>query len=273
MPCQHGGKFLLEDFQHMDNLDNRSDPIRKKYFSRLENVNKISEILFYMSAIMSFIFIFLDRYSWPITYSVLQISFVIMIMAFTLIGIFIRLYFTPLANDKSLKDFLSHAYGESLTHEKTSGYYNNDMSSGNKKMAAQLLENSFFSKEIISKMLVYIRIKTCIYAILWLICILYRKTDLDFIIIASQVLFGEQIILKWINAEWIRIRFNFTYDKLYSLFRTNENFFNVSVLESLITYETSKSAASITLSSKVFEKLNSSLSEEWSNIKSSLNIK
>ena len=109
MPCQHGGKFLLEDFQHMDNLDNRSDPIRKKYFSRLENVNKISEILFYMSAIMSFIFIFLDRYSWPITYSVLQISFVIMIMAFTLIGIFIRLYFTPLANDKRLKDFLSHA--------------------------------------------------------------------------------------------------------------------------------------------------------------------
>jgi hypothetical protein len=72
------------------------------------------------------------------------------------------------------------------------------------------------------------------------------------------------------------MRYEGVYESLYRLIQTTTNFnkekFRVRVLEAFGEYETSKGYGGITLSSKVFERLNPSLSTEWSQVRETLKL-
>jgi hypothetical protein len=72
----------------------------------------------------------------------------------------------------------------------------------------------------------------------------------------------------------LRIRFEKTYDEVHRMFQSKPvtQRFNAMTLESLGMYETAKATAAITLSSKLFHKLNDELSAEWEQIKADLGI-
>lgn len=72
----------------------------------------------------------------------------------------------------------------------------------------------------------------------------------------------------------MRIRFEKTYDEVYRMFQSKPATLrlNAMTLESLGMYETAKATAAITLSSKLFHRLNDDLSAEWEQIKADLRI-
>lgn len=252
----------------------RFDPIRKSYYNSVETADKASDRLFYGGALLSLAALFVDRDKYPEAYDAVLIAFGIFVLALFVIGLALRLYLIPRAEDKRRQDFFTNACGINLTHQKTDGYYNNDFTDPIKRMAAQVLENSHFSKTIVLRMVKVERAKISIYAILWLVCLLYRRNDLGVVLVASQAVFSEQVLAKWIRLEWLRMRFERTFDDVYKLFQSQPPVeqFNAMALTSFSMYETAKANAAVTLSSKLFDKLNPSLSKEWEKIKVALKI-
>jgi hypothetical protein len=110
--------------------------------------------------------------------------------------------------------------------------------------------------------------------VLWLVCLLYRRTDLGLVVAVLQAVFSEQVVAKWMRLEWLRTRFEKTFDDLYRLFQSQPPVgeFNAMTLDALSMYETAKANAAVTLSSKMFERINPSLSAEWDTVKATLKI-
>mgnify|MGYP000886457420 CR=1 FL=1 len=252
----------------------RSDPIRTRYYDAVELADKVSDWLFYATAALSIASLLVVRQEHPRAYEWILIFFVVAVATLFAIGMFSRLYLTPRAEDKRRQDFFTSACGVNLTHDKTDGYYNNDFSEPIKRMAAQVLENSHFSKAIALRMVRIERTKVLIYGATWLVCVLNRQTDLGIVVAASQAVFSEQIVSKWLRLEWLRDRFEKTYDDVYRLFQSKPTApkFNAMTLESLGMYETAKANGAVTLSSGVFQRLNPELSAEWEHIKTGLGI-
>lgn len=251
-----------------------SDPIRNNYFDAVQTTEKVADWLFYLNALLSFCTLLVDQKTHPDAYDMLLLIFGISVVAMFALGMMLRLYLTPRAEDKRRQDFFSSAWDVNLIHQLTDGYYNNELKDPIKRMAAQVLENSFFSKEIALRMARSERVKVVVYALIWLVLLHNRRSDLGWIVVASQAIFGEQILSKLLRLEWLRIRFEKTFDDVFWLFQTKPSAvqFNAHALDALSMYETAKANAGITLSSTIFDDLNPSLSIEWDKVKATLKI-
>lgn len=229
-------------------------------------------IVFYTGASLSLVSLSIDKALNPLVYDAVVVLFVLAVVALFVVGLFLRLYLTPRADDRRRQDFFTSACNVNLTPETTVGYYNNELTKPIDRIAAQLFENSFFSKNIALSMVKFERAKVAVYAILWLVAVLNRSTDLGWIAAAAQAVFSEQILSKWFRLEWLRMRFERTFDDMYRLFqnRGSAQKFLAMTLDSLGMYETSKANAAVTLSSKIFQERNAGLSIEWEAIKQRL---
>lgn len=251
-----------------------SDPIRTNYFDAVQKAEKVSDSLFYLGALLSFCTLLVEQKTHPDAYQFVLLLFGISVVAMFALGMVLRLYLTPRAEDKRRQDFFSRACNVNLIHQQTDGYYNNDFKDPIKRMAAQVLENSFFSKEIALRMARRERCKVAIYAFIWLVLLHYRRTDLGWIVVASQAVFSEQILSKLFRLEWLRIRFEKTFEDVFRLFQTKPSVaqFTAHALYAITMYEAAKANAGITLSSKIFDDLNSTLSTDWERVKSTLKM-
>jgi hypothetical protein len=227
-------------------------------------------------AVLSVSALAVERASYPKIYDFVQGGFVLGVLALFFLGQGVRLYWTPRAEDKRRQDLLSNSFSVAITHEQTNGYYNNEQTNPLRRLCASLLENSFFSKSVALKMTHHERVKMALYTTVWITALLNRSSDLALSAAIAQAVFSEQIIAKWIRLEWLRMRFERLYEGLYRLIQTTANFdrdeFRVRVLEAFGEYETGKACSGITLSARVFEQLNPSLSIEWSQIRQTLKI-
>ena len=260
----------------MANQPSKIDPIRKRYYRPLEIAESSSDWLFLLVAALSILALAVERTTYPRLYDLVQGAFVVGVLALFFLGLGIRLYWTPRADDKRRQQLLSNSFAVALTHEQTSGYYNNDQTNPLRRLCASLLENSFFSKNVTLKMAHGERIRVAVYALIWIVALLNRATDLALAAAMAQAVFSEQIISRWVRLEWLRMRFERVYEHLYRLVQTTTNFnkeeFRVRVLEAFGEYETGKGYGGITLSARIFERLNPSLSLEWAEIRKALNI-
>ena len=252
----------------------RSDPIRTNYFDAVQKAEKVTDWLFYLNALLSFCTLLVEQKTHPNVYDVVLLLFSISVVAMFALGMMLRLYLTPRAEDKRRQDFFRSACNVNLFHQQTDGYYNNDFKDPIKRMAAQVLENSLFSKEIALRMARRERVKVAVYALIWFVLLYNRRTDLGWIVAASQAIFSEQILSKLFRLEWLRIRFEKTFDDVFRLFQTKPSVaqFNAHALDALSMYETAKANAGITLSSTIFDDLNPTLSTEWDKVKATLKI-
>lgn len=260
----------------MANQPTKIDPIRTRYYQPLEVAESCLHWLFYLVAALSVSALMVERALSPKLYDFVQGSFVVGVLAVFFTGLGIRLYWTPRAEDKRRQELLSNSFSVALTHEQTSGYYNNDQTNPFRRLCASLLENSFFSKHVILTMARWERIRIAVYALIWIVALLNRATDLALAAAMAQAVFSEQIISKWIRLEWLRMRFERIYDSLYRFVQTMPNFdtdeFRVHALETFGDYETGKGYGGITLSARIFERLNPSLSAEWAEIRKTLKL-
>jgi len=252
----------------------RHDPIREKYFKPVELAELWSTILFYVAALLSFAVLAVNQTAHPVLFDVAQIAFVVAAVLLFALDLANRIYLTPSALDARRTDLLSNAYRVSLTHEQTTGYYNNDENDPLRRLGVAVMENSHFSRAIARAMAKTERAKVGIYGTLLIVLWLHRSTDLAIAATAAQVVFSEHILSQWLRLEWFRIRCDTTYKHLYGLFQRApvRATLQVQALEWFAFYEAAKSNSGVTLSSAAFKRLNESLSLEWEQIKLSLKL-
>ncbi|MEY8241453.1 MAG: hypothetical protein RPT25_14000 [Cycloclasticus sp.] len=251
-------------------MSNRIDQV-EIYYKPVETLNALSGVLFYISALLAIAMPLLSGRVDEPTFQYASIAFVIMVALHASSQGFSSFYFLPRAERERRKQLLSNALGVSLTHSQTSDYYNNERNSGLERLSANLMENSFFGKRVCEAMLKPERIKVTVFAVLLLCALLNRESDFGVIIALTQTFFAGGILLGWLKVELLRMKNERVYNSLYSLHLNQNGAFNDSeiaiLLDEFAEYESAKSSASIKLSSKVFFKLNPSLTEEWDSIK------
>lgn len=250
----------------------RVDPIRKRYYDPLERAEKVSGWLFYIAAITSFLPLMFSEKSYPIGNSVVTAAFVLLVIANFVLGIVIRLYFFPRAEDARRKEFLSNAFNFDLIHQRTIGYYNNDETSPLRRIGMLVMENLFFSKAILGKMAPAVRARAAIYFVLWFGFVIWRATPLDWLVAGAQVLFTEEILTRWIRLEWARNRAEKLYDIVHSLFQVSPTGDKLTAysLQAFGDYEVGKALGGILLSQRIFDRDNPSLTQEWEKVKNGL---
>jgi len=256
----------------MTNTLARSDPIRDRYYAWIEYVERATSISFYLAAVASLLVLFIHRRVHPSIYQLVQLLFVLLVVTVFLTALITRLYLQPRAQDARRSELLSSAFNVSLTHTRTVGYYNNTETEPMARLAMCLFENCFFGKSIVHKMLITERAKTTVYLAIWAIVALMRNSPMELVAIAAQIVFSEEILLRWFRLEWARSRYEQIYKELFLILSTERKrpHFSALVLEAFGSYETGKTLTGIVLPSRIFTRLNKQLSSEWLEIRDSL---
>jgi hypothetical protein len=245
------------------------DPIRINYFDIIENVDKWASVLFFIGAALSVASPLISETSQPKLFAWIQIAFLAAVLGLFILDIVVKLRLSPRAADARAQDFLSHAYGQDLLAARTAGYYNNNAQLGMQKIAAQTFENTLFTQEI-SRVMFNRQIRLgVIYGLIFLVGIAYRGTPITLWCAAAQVLFGEQIFLRFIRLWWLRRRAEQIHEDLRRLYisRSTGAQFDSIAMDAYTRYEMSKSTAGITLSSKIYSELNPRLTAEWDQLR------
>ncbi|KIZ39788.1 MULTISPECIES: hypothetical protein [Rhodopseudomonas] len=254
----------------------RQDPVGPEFYVPLGVAERVSDITFYLAAALSIVVLLIDRTAQPKLYGAVQATFAVTVIVFFVSGIVIRTYFATRAHSNRFADFVSNAFSVPLVPSPSEGYYNAPAGDPFLRMGASVLENTLFTKSILGRMLRFERARICVYVLAWLWAAVYRATDLDLLAVAAQVLFSEQLLSRWVRMEWLRSRVERLYDDLYALIQSSSDFrskeFRARVIEALIRYETSKAQAALSLSSRVFNKLNPELSLRWQSVCNQLGI-
>lgn len=252
----------------------RSDPIRERFFEPLRKADSISNWLFIIAALLSFMALRFDAKTEPTGNELIQTAFIISAVTLFVLGQVTKLYFWPRAEGPRRKDFLSYCLGANLTHLRTNGYYNNKETDPVRRTGAAVLENTLFTKAIVLTMLKWVRFWTFTYILAWLTALTMRSTDLGWIAVAAQVLFSEQLVSRWLRMEWLRLKTEEIHNNLLAVFGSNATptVMQPYIWGAVADYETAKANAGILMSEKVFAKHNASLSAEWDQIRRTNNI-
>lgn len=171
------------------------------------------------------------------------------------------------------KDFIDNSFGTSFVHDSSDEYYDNDeIDYGMKKAVVNLFENSFFSFNVSKVMF-----KKCvpINVILFTVIILlsvYGFIRNQFAIPILQLFLSRYFLLDIINIYHFRNEVENIFDELKNICDEFYIDHNMSVrktkfLKTLIEYEVLIAKSNIRLDSKIFNKMNKQLTDEWKNIK------
>lgn len=249
----------------MSNPSAKIDPIRDKFFKPLEHAELLAGILFFVVFILTVCAAIFDETSYGALNAALQWGVVVAVVLLFILDQSIRLFFAPRAQDARAQDFLSQAYDAPLSSQQTTGYYNNTQSDPTRRIAAQVFENSLFTKEISGEMLKVTGALALLYFIAWIAGLANRDVSLSLLATCAQAVFGEQILARCIRLFWLRRRCEEIFNEMHRLFlaKPTATKFAAMTLESYTKYEAAKALAGITLSSKVFDRLNPTLSAEW----------
>lgn len=250
--------------------EKKKDPLSDEVYKPLLLADKALKLLFYFSAILSVLSLVTHENTFPFS-TMLQPLFLTTSLVYFCLSLAVRLHFFPRAQIRRYRDFLGHAIGRQADHKQTTGYYNNKSAIGPNRVAAQVLESAFFSKEILSRMLPWERTIVGIYFLLWILAVYHRQTDLIWVGVLAQFLFSEEILSHWFRLEWLKWKTDQIYDGLCAALRNNAEL-DLLAWEQLGKYEIVKASAASSLSKKIFEKYNDALNDEWKSIRKSIGL-
>jgi hypothetical protein len=252
------------------------DTVADNYYKPLQRAEKAGDLLFWLISILSIVALFVEKETNPLAADVVQIALIACVILFFVQGQVQKLYLFPRAEDKRRQQLLSDSFGVALTHEQTAGYYNNDQTNPIKRLAASVMESAFFTNAITRLMLPAERAKTIGYIVVYVVALLNRSSDLAFLAVAAQALFGGEIVARWLRLEWLRFRSEQAFNNFNRLFVARPAFTKAApqseALDLFSYYESTKSTAAMLLSQKMFDKHNPRLTQEWEQIRAKLGI-
>lgn len=246
-----------------------------KYYKQLNFFDLICTILFWLNASISILIFFTNGYQmWR---EILTFLFIFTTVIFFIADNYLSIYLIPSVESKRRVHLISKSLDVPLDYEITQKYYNNEIEPSIRKLGAHIFENSLFAKEVTRRMCSIERKKILIYAAIWILSLVVRTVDLEFIAIISQTLFTSTLLTKWLKLEYLRIKNEQIYNCLYDLFllqRDEENArLSAKFLDCFVSYEAAKAYSGIKQSSKIFFEINDTYTEEWERIKEKLDIK
>jgi len=269
----------LQNFSPRSESDHPKDRVDgiQRYYDPIERSDKVASCLFWLSAVLSVATLYASYVPWERLRDVPVLLFCATVVANALVALHLRFELMPLAEQKRRKQLLSDALGVPLTTEKTVNYYNNPCSPSFVRLGANVMENAFFAKAVCAEMANSERLRVAAYLLTWLVAVLYRSTDLQLIGIATQTIFSAEVLARWLSVEYLRRRNDWIYDELYHEFLHKDDLStphgSATLLDAFVAYETAKAVAGIKQSTRVFSRLNESLSKEWEDIRAQLYIR
>jgi len=246
-----------------------------QYYKPATQMEFVNIGLFWVTSLLSFFMFFSEKWGWPVQ-NILQAVFIVFVIAHFTTSQINRFYLIPKAERMRRKQMISDAFGTTLSHDRTSLYYNNEYPPSLNRLGANTMENSLFSKEITASMLCSKRIITGGYVAIWLLAFALRHNNLAVLSWITQTVFSGAIVVQWINLEIMHFRHEHTFEELHSYFlhKIGESSPGAiaTILDNFVAYESAKSSAGCLLSSKVFNKLNPKITEKWNQIRHDLNM-
>lgn len=253
-------------------MSSRHDSLDKDY-RPIEVFDTISTVLYWLLFALSLILLYVKDAN---INNLLTAAFILLTVTFFLANNFLKVYLIPRVENKRRVHLLSNSFGVCLDHERTTNYYNNNITPSFLKLGANVFENSLFSKIVVSRMLVAERVKIGAYALLFIASILYQRTDLSAVAVVAQTLFSGEILAKWLYMEYHRRENERIFDDMHKLFLNftadKKNEFKAQIIDNFVKYESVKAHCGIKLSSKVFHEINTETSRQWEEIKDHLKV-
>jgi hypothetical protein len=245
----------------------RTDPIGREFYVPLGHAEIAANIFFYLTALLSIAVLIVPPQLLVIR-QVAEIAFPTCSLGLFITSIAIRLYWAPRAHENRIADLLTYAFKVPMVDEPSVGYYNNTETDPIRRLNAAIMENAFFSKNLMRATITAERMLAGGYGIIWIVALLCRSTGLAIVAVVAQVLLSEQVLSRWLRIEFLYGRLERAYRTAHDLatMSLSAEQMRVRTMENLTLYEVWKAQAGVSVSSRMFEKLNSKLSAEWKQI-------
>ena len=248
-----------------------------RYYHPVAQIEKAKIALFWVVAVLSLLILQAGPFFEAGVQELGRVAFIVLGLTFFVLAMANRFYFIPRAERRRRRQLLSDAFRTSLSHDRTTLYYNNEFPPSLQRLAASTMENALFSKEIAGEMLGAKRLVIGGYLLVWLVAFTLRHADLNLLIWITQVVFSAELVAGWISLEVLRARHEATYEELHRHFLHAVGDRSASaiatVLEAFASYEVTKAATGVQLSSKVFARLNPGLTARWETIRKDLGMR
>lgn len=259
----------------MTNIDLKRIDEVSKYYDSAAKLESIGTFLFWLIVVVSFAILYPQKIEF-ISRGILQLIFLVIVLIYFVLSQVSRFNLIPKAENKRRMQMLSDSFDVALSHEKTQMYYNNLFPASFNRLGANTMENSLFSSRIAAKMLDKKRLVIGGYLVIWFIVVSSQYNNLDVLTWLTQLVFSGEIIAQWLNLEFLRCRHERTYDRLHDHFLhsvgSDTSAGKASILNYFAEYESAKASAGLLLSTKVFNELNPSLTEEWRQVRQDLKM-
>ena len=196
-------------------------------------------------------------------------------IAFIVFDILINSKFYTGGKEKRL-DLIDHAFGTNYSGEKSTGYFNADgVETGVYKLAVHGFENSLFTSEVARNMTFNKWAAALIIATIFIFSACIGNKDLVNNILqiaATGVLIQQAVRLQQFSDRMKNIHgeFKALFNDLKNM--TDKTSKEGEMLRNVLSYETTISGGSILTDTKVFNKLNATLSSKWDVMKRDYNI-
>ncbi|MFC4024764.1 hypothetical protein ACFOUV_13255 [Oceanobacillus longus] len=257
-------------------MEERYDSLDKHYLI-IERLSKTTTILFWVNAFLSIAVFFVNDYL--TIKDILLFVFTLTTIGYFVIENYLSIFEIPKVEDKRRVHLLTNSLNVPLDNERTMKYYNNELEPSLLKLGANIFEDSLFAERVTHEMAKRKRVKIVLFIVLFLIAIIIRTTELELISILAQTLFASTFISAYIRLEVLHSKNKSIFKYLYDIFlfhsqKTNEldEKLSAKLLDCFVKYESAKAYSGVKQDSKVFHKINPQVTQEWEEIKRSLNI-
>jgi len=245
------------------------------YFKIAKKINTAEKWFVYAVTIISLLLIIMNKENNQI-FTLLSVVGALMIYVFD----FFLAHYQQKAEEIRRKDFFDNSFGTKFLNKQSEKYYDNDeVGDGLYKALVNVFENSFFSLTIARRMKVKIMYTNIILLILLSICIIVGIFRLSYAMPVLQLLLSkyylQQLISIWTYTERVEV----IYERIVELFvngcsdkKIKNSFISARAIQCLIDYEANISWCKVFLDSRMYNKLNNSLTIKWRKMKKMYNI-
>lgn len=243
------------------------------YFKMAVKINNFSNTLFWIIFALSILFTLSDS-----SICINAVSILSLIMLFFLD--MLTKYYQCKGDFNRRKDFIDNSFGTKFSIKSSISYYDNEeINQGLLKALVNVFENSFFSLNVTNEMKKQALFKNTIMFIIVIACAFYGFSNNSLALPILQLFLSkyfveDMLILYKYNSKVESIFNNITNMFSNELFnnKLNVNLVHANIIHMLIEYEVNIANSNIFLDSKIFNRLNTELTNEWSIIKKKYGI-
>jgi hypothetical protein len=228
---------------------------------RAKTFERVSGIFIIVSSVLSIILVAMSS-DWSQDDYIIKALNAINCAAIFLVFLFETLfnYFFYIAGTAKRLDFIDNSLGTDFTDSKSQEYFSNDkLPKGIFKMAVNCFENSFFTSQVSSKMLVTSWIKVIAVVLMFQLSL--------------PIMMAQNVV----RLTQFSTRISGIYQSFLVLFNDikqskSHNTKEPEMLKLIMDYQTTLSWGGILLDSKIFNSINPKLSKDWEEIKKKYEI-